>query len=53
MIAVATLIFVGLGAMAHVSHMDIQAGWLGLFAAALAAVLAAGGIALWRATRFS
>ena len=28
--------------------MEIQTGWLGLFAAALVAVLVAGGVTLWR-----
>ncbi len=53
LIAVATLIFVGLGAIARAPHMQIQMGWLGLFAAALIVILAAGGIALWRVTRFT
>ena len=34
-------------------RLDIQAGWLGLFAAALVAVLVAGGVALWRVTKFT
>ena len=53
LIAVATLIFVGLGSLARVPRMDIQTGWLGLFAAALVAVLVAGGVALWRVTKFT
>jgi len=53
LIAGATLIFVGLGALARTPRIEIQAGWLGLFAAALAAVLVAGGVALWRVTRFA
>jgi glucose uptake protein GlcU len=53
LIAAATLIFVGLGTLARAPHMEIQTGWLGLFAAALVVVLAAGGVALWRATKFT
>ncbi len=53
LIAAATLIFVGLGALARAPHMDIQTGWLGLFGAALVAVLVAGGVALWRVTKFT
>lgn len=53
LIAAATLIFVGLGALARAPHMDIQTGWLGLFAVALVAVLVAGGVALWRVTKFT
>jgi drug/metabolite transporter (DMT)-like permease len=52
-IAAATLIFVGLGTLARVPQMDIQTGWLGLFAAALIFLLAAGGVALWRVTKFT
>lgn len=53
LISAATLIFVGLGTLARVPQMDIQAGWLGLFAAALVFVLVAGGLALWRVTKFT
>lgn len=53
LIGSATLIFVAFGAMAQVPRMEIQAGWLLLFAAALVAVLVAGGAALWRVTKFS
>ena len=53
MIAMATLIFVGLGAMARVPHMEIQTGWLALFAGALVAILAAGAVVLWRVTKFT
>ncbi len=53
LIAAATLIFVGLGALARVPQMELQTGWLGLFAAALVLVLAAGGAALWRVTKFT
>lgn len=53
LIAVATLIFVGLAAVARVPQMEIHMGWLGLFTAALIAVLAAGAVVLWRVTRFT
>jgi drug/metabolite transporter (DMT)-like permease len=53
LIAAATLIFVGLGTLARAPQMEIQTEWLGLFAAALVAVLIAGGVALWRITKFS
>jgi hypothetical protein len=52
-IAAALAVFVGLGAFARVPQMDIQTGWLAVFAAALIFVLAAGGLALWRTTRFN
>ena len=53
LIAGATMIFVGLGALARIPRMEIHTGWLGLFAAALVAVLAAGVIVLWRVTKFT
>ena len=53
LIGLATLIFLGLGVMARAPHMDIQTGWLWLFAAALAGVVIAGGVALWRVTKFT
>jgi glucose uptake protein GlcU len=53
MIGSATLIFAGLGGLARVPRMVIQTGWLGLFAAALAAVLVFGGVTLWRVTKFT
>src|SRR4051812_33750258 len=53
LISAATLIFLALGALARVPRMEIQTGWLGLFAALLIAVLAAGGVALWRITKFT
>jgi drug/metabolite transporter (DMT)-like permease len=53
LVAAAISVFVGLGAFARVPQMDIRAGWLGLFAAALVFVLAAGGAVLWRITKFN
>jgi hypothetical protein len=52
-IAVATLIFVGLGMMAHIPQMLIHMGWLLALSAAMLVVLIAAGIALWRVTRFT
>lgn len=52
-VAGATLIFVGLGAIAHVPHMQIQMGWLFALTAAMLVALLAGCIALWRVTRFT
>ena len=53
LITAATLIFVVLGAIARVPHMDMQTGWLTLFSLLLVVVLAVGGVALWRVTRFT
>jgi len=33
--------------------MEMQTGWLAVFAAALLAVLVAGALALWRVTKFT
>jgi drug/metabolite transporter (DMT)-like permease len=52
-IAAALAVFVAVGAFARVPQMDIQMGWLALFAAALIFVLTAGGLALWRTTKFN
>jgi hypothetical protein len=53
LIGAAVAIFVWLGTMASIPHMEFEPGWLGLFAALLVAVLAAGGFLLWRITKFS
>ncbi len=53
LIAAATLLFVGLGVLARTPRMEVQTGWLALFALLLVAVLAAGGVALWRVTKFT
>ncbi len=53
MITTATLIFVALGALAKVPHMEIQMGWLALFAVLMVGVLGVGGLVLWRVTKFS
>ena len=52
-ITLATLIFVGLGALTRVPRMEIHMGWLALFAVLLIAVLVAGGVTLWRVTKFT
>jgi drug/metabolite transporter (DMT)-like permease len=49
----ATLIFVVLGAMAQVPHMEIQTGWLVALTLAMLLVLVAAGFALWRVTKFT
>ncbi|MCU1292226.1 MAG: hypothetical protein JWP08_1076 [Bryobacterales bacterium] len=53
LISAATLVFIGLGTLARPPQMEIQTGWLALFAVALLAVVAAGGVALWRVTKFT
>jgi drug/metabolite transporter (DMT)-like permease len=53
LVAGATLVFVGLGAIARVPHMEIRMGWLVLLSAAMLVVLVAGCVFLWRITRFS
>jgi len=53
LIGAAVAIFAWLGTMASVPHMEFEPGWLGLFGALLLAVLAAGGVLLWRITKFS
>jgi glucose uptake protein GlcU len=53
LIAGATMIFVGLGTLARIPRMEIHTGWLGLFAAALVAVLSVGVTVLWRVTKFA
>jgi drug/metabolite transporter (DMT)-like permease len=53
LVSIATLIFVGLGAMARVPQMEIQMGWLAALSAAMLVILLAAGFALWRVTKFS
>jgi drug/metabolite transporter (DMT)-like permease len=52
-IGTAVFIFAALGAMAHVPHMEIRLGWLFALSLAMLLVLIAGGVALWRITRFT
>jgi glucose uptake protein GlcU len=49
----ATFIFVVLGVMARVPHMEIQMGWLLALTLAMLLVLLAAGLALWRVTKFT
>jgi drug/metabolite transporter (DMT)-like permease len=49
----AIIIFVGLGALARVPHMEMQMGWLFGLSLAMLVVLIAAGIALWRVTKFT
>lgn len=49
----ATLIFVWLGTLARPPQMEMEMGWLALFALALLVVLGAGGYVLWRVTKFT
>lgn len=53
LITVAVLIFIALAMLTRTPHMDIQTGWLWLFVAMLVGVLIAGGVALWRVTKFT
>jgi drug/metabolite transporter (DMT)-like permease len=53
MVAAATLIFIILGAMAHIPQMEIHMGWLIGLSLAMLIVLIAAGLALWRVTRFT
>jgi len=53
LIGAATAIFLGLGTMARVPHMEIQMGWLVGLSLAMLLVLFAAGLALWRVTRFT
>ena len=53
LIAIATCIFIGFGAIARVPQMELQWGWLTTLTAAMLLVLIAGGIMLWRITRFN
>jgi hypothetical protein len=52
-IAAAVFIFAALGAMARVPEMEIGMGWLAALSLAMLVVLVAGGLALWRITKFS
>jgi drug/metabolite transporter (DMT)-like permease len=52
-VAVATVIFILLGWIAAVPHMQIQMAWLAALTAAMLIVLIAAGWALWRSTRFT
>jgi glucose uptake protein GlcU len=49
----ATLIFAAFGLMASIPEMEIHWGWLAALTSAMLLVLVAGGVALWRITRFN
>ena len=49
----AVAIFVALGAIARVPEMEIRMEWLAALSLAMLLVLVAGGLALWRITRFA
>ena len=53
LVGVATLIFIGLGAMAHVPAMEIHMGWLFALSLGMVLMLLAGVLALWRVTKFA
>ncbi len=53
LVAGATSIFVALGKMARVPHMEIQMEWLAGLSLAMLLVLVAAGFALWRVTKFT
>lgn len=52
LVAVATAIFVTFAAFARVPALHVHWGWVAALTVALFGFLAAGGVALWRATRF-
>jgi drug/metabolite transporter (DMT)-like permease len=49
----ATLTFAAFGLMASIPEMEIHWGWLVALTSAMLLVLVAGGVALWRITRFN
>jgi len=49
----ATLIFAAFGLMATIPEMEIHWGWLTALTSGMLIVLVAGGVALWRITRFN
>jgi drug/metabolite transporter (DMT)-like permease len=49
----ATLTFAAFGLMASIPGMEIHWGWLAALTSAMLLVLVAGGVALWRITRFN
>src|SRR5438309_5527873 len=52
LVAIATAVFVGFAALARVPVLALGWRWAAALIVALLAVLVAGGVALWRATRF-
>jgi drug/metabolite transporter (DMT)-like permease len=53
LVAGATAVFVALGVMARVPRLEIRTEWLVALSGAMLVVLVAGGVFLWRVTRFS
>ncbi len=53
LIAAATAVFVGFGVIAIVPQMELNWGWLTGLTSAMLVILVAGGVALWRTTRFN
>jgi drug/metabolite transporter (DMT)-like permease/uncharacterized membrane protein YqjE len=49
----ATLTFAGFGLVASLPEMEIHWGWVAALTSAMLLVLVAGGVALWRITRFN
>ena len=49
----AALIFAAFGLMTSIPEMEIHWGWLVALTSAMLLVLLAGGVALWRITRFN
>jgi hypothetical protein len=47
-----TALFAALALVARLPHLGISLGWAVVLTAAMLALLAAGGVALWRTTRF-
>jgi glucose uptake protein GlcU len=52
-VAAATAVFVGFGAMARRPALTLDWGWTAALVTAMVAILVGGGVALWRATRFN
>jgi glucose uptake protein GlcU len=52
LVAGAIILFTGFGIMAQVPPLEIQMGWLIALSVAMLLVLLAGGLALWRITKF-
>ena len=53
LIAGTTLIFAAFALMASIPEMEIRWGWLAALTSAMLLVVVAGGVALWRITRFN
>jgi hypothetical protein len=49
----ASLVFAAFGSIASIPEMEIHWSWLAALTSAMLLVLVAGGVALWRITRFN